>query len=403
MPFVQVNPRYRELLDALELRAPDQFLALPAVVVSGHPERHVARTVLGSLPAYLKREHRVRWRDRIASWFAGYGFVTKSQREAMTLRALEQAGIGCPDWIAFGEDGQGRAFLLVRALENAVELRRFLHGGCEENPQVRREVARQIGIALARMHDAGFDHPDLYSKHVLVGDDRSSIYFLDWQRSRRGPVDERRRVRDLAALDATLAEELASDSDRWACLRAYQEHRASLPDDSPTASLGPRMKSFARGVRRRSQQLLGYRHVSESRRPAPAEAQELIWLDGEALCITPRFLEELRGKVPDWLGPDKSSGAHDETALSFVALPGGRRGLLVRSRRNQPLRWLWAEFRRKPLATPEVRRAGVLFRRQRRGQSAPRLLAFGQRSSLPWRTESFLLTEVPVVADGRAP
>jgi tRNA A-37 threonylcarbamoyl transferase component Bud32 len=402
MRFATVNPRYRELLDALDLRAPEQFLGLPAVVVSGHPQRHVARTVLGSLPAYLKREHRVHWRDRFASWLAGYGFVTKSQREAMTLQALGKAGIGCPGWIAFGEDDQGRAFLLVRALASAVDLRRFLHGSRGENPHVRREVARQIGIALARTHAAGFDHPDLYSKHVFVGDDGTSIYFLDWQRSRLGPVDEQRRIRDLAALDATLAGELASERDRWTCSRAYQKYRGGSAS-APGSVIGAGGKAFARAVRRRAQSLARTGHVQEARHAVGDETQELIWLDGEALCITPRFLEELEGNVPECVRVSEATEGYDETALSFVSLPGGRRGFLVRSRRSEPLRWLWAQFRGKPLTTSEVRRAGLLFRRQRQGHPAPRLLAFGQRCSLPWRTESFLLTEVPVVEDGRMP
>src|SRR5262249_17231311 len=57
--------------------------------------------------------------------------------------------------------------------------------------------------------------------------------------------------------------------------------------------------------------------------------------------------------------------------------------------------WLWNAFRKQPLQTPEARQAGMLFRQQRHGLAVPRLLAFGQRRLRPWRTESFLLTEVP--------
>ena len=46
-----------------------------------------------------------------------------------------------------------------------------------------------------------------------------------------------------------------------------------------------------------------------------------------------------------------------------------------------------------------VRQAGVLFRRQRNGQAGPRVLAFGQRQTLPWQTESFLLMDMPVSTD----
>jgi hypothetical protein len=139
--------------------------------------------------------------------------------------------------------------------------------------------------------------------------------------------------------------------------------------------------------------------------------QELVWLDGEALCVTPDFLQELDGDVASWLGAALGGGLHTwprpvasgKSQFSVVPLPSGRQALLVHSRRDQPLRWLWSEFRRKKLMTSEVREAGLLFRRQRQGQPAPRLLAFGQRRPLPWRTESFLLTEIPACGKGDWP
>src|SRR5258708_2404356 len=219
MPFVQINPRHRDLLERLDLRAADDFLALPAVLVSGHPTRNVARASLGHASAFLKPEHRVRWRARLNGWFAGFGFSSKSEREARPLQALARAGVGCPEWIAFGEDGRGSAFLIVRALTDAVELPEHLRG--LKSPAERRHCAERLGVALAHMHAAGFDQPDLYAKHVFVVADGEEFCFIDWQRSLRGRLGERRRVRDLAILNATLAEEYASTRERLACLKAY--------------------------------------------------------------------------------------------------------------------------------------------------------------------------------------
>ena len=101
--------------------------------------------------------------------------------------------------------------------------------------------------------------------------------------------------------------------------------------------------------------------------------------------------------MPDWLRPE--TAVHE--CEQVVPLPGGRQALLTRRRRTQPLRWLWSSLRRRRLIAPEVRQAGVLFQQQRHGIAAPRLLAFGQRSLLPWQTESFLLTEVATPAGGR--
>jgi tRNA A-37 threonylcarbamoyl transferase component Bud32 len=384
MRFVQINPRYCDQLAALDLHTPEQFLALPAIIVSGHPDRHVGRVTLGdgsaAILAFLKREHRIRWRDRLASAWAGFGLVTKSQREARTLGALAKAGIDCPEWIACGEDGKGRAFLLTRAVIDATELRRFLR---DLPSSARPHFARRLGVALARVHSAGFDHPDLYSKHILVSADGKRIYLLDWQRSRRGGVRERQRCRDLAALDATLADDLVSTEDRLECLRAY------LRDANASTSVA----SFVRAIRRQSQRLLRKRHFRECRLPPLSVSQELIWMNGEALCATPDFADSLEGVIPGWLRLECSSTSNQAITQVRIVLPDGRRGLLVRRREDRPLRWLWMQFRRKAHTSPEVRQAGVIFRRQRVGLPAPRLLAFGELHPLPWRTESFLLTE----------
>src|SRR5437879_4421255 len=118
MAFLNVNPCYQRFLEQLGLATPAHFPDLPSVIVCGHPNRNVARVTLGrgpdALPAFLKREHRVPWKERLFNALTGFGFVSKSRREALVLHTLQQAGIRCPDWIAVGEDGQGRAFLMLR-------------------------------------------------------------------------------------------------------------------------------------------------------------------------------------------------------------------------------------------------------------------------------------------------
>ena len=404
MAFVEINPRYRPLLAQAGLTAPEHFLALPAVIVSGHPDRHVARVTVGAgsaaVAAFLKREHRVPWRDRLANAWAGFGFVSKSRREAQTLRALSQAGVACPEWLAAGEDGQGRAFLLLRGLAGALDLRDFLRRRCGAPPREQFRLARTLGEALARTHRAGFNHPDLYAKHVLVAPDGKQVHFIDWQRTRRRTsVPWRTRWRDLAALDATLAEELAPRAIRRTCLRAY------LSATVPARDLAAELTRSLDRIRARAHRLLHKRHVRDQRAPPlPPGAQDLLWLDGEALCVTGRFWGELRGGVPDWLPlAPAAAGWAGRTDCREVELPGGRRGLLVRRWRNQPLGWLWAALRGGRPASPELRQAAALFRLQRQGGGAARLLAFGQRRAPPWRTESFLLTEVPSADAGRDP
>jgi hypothetical protein len=94
-PRLWINPDFQDLLQRLGLTEAAQFLDLPGLIVSGHPDRHVVRVYLGGpdgLEAYLKREHRVGWRHYLASAWAGFGWTSRSVREAQTLAALRQAG-----------------------------------------------------------------------------------------------------------------------------------------------------------------------------------------------------------------------------------------------------------------------------------------------------------------------
>jgi hypothetical protein len=410
-PYLRINPHYRRRLERHGLISPRAFLGLPAVIVSGHPDRNVSRVTLGAgedaVHAYLKREHRVRWKQRFASFCAGYGLVSVSHREALALRRLRRARIGCPAWIAVGVDGQGRAFLVVEAMADYQDLRRFL-ADSSLSARDRRRFARHVGKALAHVHDAGFAHPDLYAKHVLVDPRDHKISLLDWQRTpREHRISLRGGWRDLAALDATLAEDLAEPNERRLCLRAYLAARL-------TASLGRArtgaLFALARGsrlnerplsiprrqalfhkaldaIRAQSALLLRRRHIREARQ-IPAAKQELIWLDGEALCVTPEYHRHHNGALP-------SAGllSRNKYACATVPLPRGGQGFFIRRRRDRFLAWLAAWFGGRPVSTPEVRQAGLLFRLQRYGVSTARLLAFGQRQVSPWRIESFLLTE----------
>ncbi len=385
MAFLHINPRYRERLARLGLEAPADFLALPGVVYCGHPDRHVARVDLGDIPAFLKREHRVRWKDRLANAWAGFGLVSKALRECRFLGELAAAGVGCPEPIAAGADRRGRAFLLLRAVAGR-ELRSFLKRAPSD---LRRLTAVRLGEELARIHAAGFDHPDLYSKHILVSagpGECPSFHFLDWQRSRRRRrVSWSLRARDLAALDATLADDLASPRDRLAFLRAYLRAAGGVGL--------PHLAAAARAVRAGARHLLKRRRIRELRQP-PLEwgRQNLVWLRGEALCVTREFRAELRGRLPDWLALPGDAAA-EPLAHTPVERTGGRKGLLIRRRESRPLAWLGGWLRGRRLVSRELEQAGLLFRLQRYGIVTPRLLAVGQHHRRPWRTDSLLLIE----------
>jgi tRNA A-37 threonylcarbamoyl transferase component Bud32 len=393
MAFVELHPERRSWLTGLGLDTAEQFLALPGLIVSGHSDRHVARVTLGhgrqAICAYLKREHLVRWHDRIVSYFDGWGWSSRCLREQRTLQAVAAAGIECPQWLAVGEDDHGRAFLLLAEMPDSVDLRLYLRDR-RPTAAARYHFARHLGTAVGRLHAAGFTHCELYAKHVLVDPLDQSIAFIDWQRTRRrASMPWRLRRRDLAALDATLADDLATPGERIACLRGYLQTLGERADCDARF-----WRLLVQDLRQHGQRLLERRHVREVRNGLPPSPEQgVYWLDGEALCVTSDYWAETAGRTPDWLL--QAHQRWQKTAAGEVSLAHGRRALFVRRRYTQPLRWLWARLRGRQLVAPEMRQAGAMFQRQRLGASGPRLLAFGQRHPWPWRTESFLLTELP--------
>jgi hypothetical protein len=391
--FLEINPRYRDFLERHDLVDVANLQALQGVVISGHPNRHVVELTIGdgaaALHCYLKREHRTFWQQRLGNAWAGFGFVTHSRREARTLMALHQAGVRCPEWLAVGEDDRGGAFLLLAKVDGSVSLREFL-GRVQNRPQTRRQVAVRLAAALAQFHEAGFQHRDLYAKHIVV-DDAGNFVFLDWQRAPRpGQPIWRQRWRDLATLHASLADHLADRRERLACFRAYL--RAAIPF-RPPPTFGQRA---VHAIEHEAQRLLRRRKVREQRATTVAAGgQRLIWLDGEALCVTPEFYDEAGHSLPAWLPP--STLSRNGVQHEWVSLPSGQ-AELVRRRSADVLTWLWSSWRRKSLPSPELVQLGLLFRLQRHSIITPRVLAFGQKRRWPWKADSFLLTQPPANA-----
>lgn len=393
--FVEFAVNHRQFLRGRGLTDASHFLALDGMVVSGHANRNVMRLALGDgmngMTVYLKREQRVPWSVRFGSLVAGFGFVSRSVREARSLQALRREGLSAPEWLATGEDGRGNAFLLVRGVDRAVELRDFLR--TESDPTRRRRAARTLGRELARLHDAGFAHPDLYAKHVMIAPEGEAVTFLDWQRSWRGRrLGWSSRLRDLAALHATLADELATAGERLACLHAY------LPRRPRTAAKRKPRRGLLRwlqaAIEARAARLRRRRHIAEKGLPAPpAEPQEWLCVEGQELCVTPGFEAQWPDRAPAWLSLDRQPAPTQHGLYRrWLATAGAPRALLVRRRGWPDLAVLWAWLRGRPPASPEQRQAALLFRLQRHAVPAPRVLAMGQRHVLPWHMDSFLLT-----------
>jgi hypothetical protein len=376
MGLLEIAPAYAELFRCHGLTSAEDFLACPGAIVGGHAERHVVKVSIGTPETrfFLKKEHRVPLRDRVASAWDGHGWVSKSVREGRLLSQARQAGIGCPEVAAVGEEGP-RAFLLLCAEEGLSDLRASLAAAMSDAE--RSALARALGQALAELHRDGFDHPDLYAKHVLVGRDGQDYHFcfLDWQRSRRcRRVRWRCRYRDLAALDASVADDLASARLRLRCLRAYVDTTVPLA-------------RAAAAIRHLSGKLLGRRKIRDLRQAAlPSASQQLVWLDDGRLCMVREFRDELAGLMPAWLPLVPPPRGGDVVERRYVCLPDGRTAAMLQ-------RWQTRPDRKRP--SPEYSLAATLFRLQRFGVATSRLLALGQQTLPAGQQFSFVLLAQP--------
>ena len=366
-----INPAYADLLRRAGLREPQQFLQLHEEIISGHTDRQVSRVQIGAGPgaitAYLKREHRVPLIARLRNLWAGFGFSSKSWREAQLLRELTPRFAGCPAWIAAGELSDGQAFVLLREVAGAVPLTRLLR----EDVRGRRRLARALGESLARLHAAGYIHGDLYANHVLIVPGSLQIVFLDWQRAAPG----RTIWRDLAALQVTLPAGLVSRGDFLACLQWY----CGKDSSSVREAVGE--------IERETRQLRRRRHIRVKKRAAEAPALSLLCLDGEALRVTPAFRRLWPGEPPSFL-----RGSQDQTRE--VELPDGGRGLLVRRRHRLP-RSQQSGAARRTWTSPERLQMNLLNRLERVGIEAPRVLATGEVALSEDTVSAFLLTTKP--------
>jgi hypothetical protein len=162
--------------------------------------------------------------------------ASKARREFESYAVFEQLGVRCAQRIACGEsrDWLGRlrhAFILTRAVPNAGTLLEYLGrpgstGGEACPPEIRQVLRRQLAAMTRRIHEAGFFHNDLYWRNVLVEVAPAQPPQLCWIDCPRGSFArwstsrQRRRIKDLAALDRS-AVELCSRAERLRFMKDY--------------------------------------------------------------------------------------------------------------------------------------------------------------------------------------
>ena len=232
---ILINPRYERLVRRHGLHDFDRVMHWHGgQMVGKHAKRDVEQIEVEEdgqkVRLYLKREWQTYLKDRFKNWLDGLGWGTKSRREWHVLGAMSEAGVGCADPVMVAERSGFRpqGYLILREITGTVLLGPFLADRRSRmTVRQRRQLAAHLGREVALLHAAGIDHPDLFSKHIMLGADCKHgelprVWFIDMQRSStRRHVSLAQRVQDLASLDATLPVELASATDRLTFLHSY--------------------------------------------------------------------------------------------------------------------------------------------------------------------------------------
>jgi heptose I phosphotransferase len=165
---------------------------------------------------YLKKHHVRSWGSRLRAFLGLQPAPTPARIEAANVAALSTEGIAVMRLIAYGErhrgDGLQESFVITEELENYAELHHYLRARFTLSPCARRsagdrDLARLISDVARiarRLHEAGYNHRDLYCCHFMVKDVppvRREIRLIDLQRvQRRGWFRRRWIVKDLAQL-----------------------------------------------------------------------------------------------------------------------------------------------------------------------------------------------------------
>ncbi len=379
------HPRYRAWLQKCGLNSAADVRALRGEVVCGHADRHVVKVELGSgisfRATYLKREHVVGRRAKFRNWLAGFGWISRAAREAATLGRLEKLGLPGPQWLAHGEDAQGRAFLLIEELADAVPLREFL-ADTGVSPDERNLLAERLGRALAECHAGQIGTPELAAKHILVLRGALQPTLIDWQSGTLDrPVTPAQAVQWFGTLHATLPPECLPTPVRLRMLWAYRRVLKS----SGAKSL-PRFGAFVRCISDSAKAAAKRSSVRQQLGAPSANPQRLVWLDGEAAVAIP-------GVAAHWHNGPTGEPFYDRpSGGESLARSDGTTGELTRFHTFAPLGLARAALRERPWRSPGATAARVLFHLERFGIPGPKLLAFGQRSARRCSVQSFVLT-----------
>jgi tRNA A-37 threonylcarbamoyl transferase component Bud32 len=327
---------------------------------------------------------------------------SRSRREWRNLTALHDRGIAAAEPVAVGERRRWgvvrQAFILVREPMGTVSVAEYLQGGPAAGE--RRELARELGGVIRRMHDGGLAYRDLYARHILIHPDRSAgllgpmLVNAEW--AYRFPnLAPHFRWHDLATLLVTTAYPACSAADRLRFALAYGRQSRLSADLKVLIR-----RVVGRAARMRSRGL--ERFLGLERLPP-----RMVALGGAAAgqraMAAERFLAELRRlglgsfeAIMNYAGGDSYRVAPGRWTVRIpVTGPDGRASgiYLKRHDRLETGEWLAGLLRRRGPRSPGEIEFENIFRLALAGLAAPTAVAVGYERGRGLGGRSFLITE----------
>ena len=165
---------------------------------------------------------------------------SRATRARRNSEQLQRAGFQAPDNLAWGTLPGGRQYLFTRAVPGrgiTHWLRRDLAGRDRQALALRRQLLRQFGSFVGRVHAAGFVHGDLRPSNALAEHDGDEFHFslIDNERNRQKlPPARKGLCRNLMQLNMLLPADLTG-SDRWRFFLAWRREMQDLSDEEARA------------------------------------------------------------------------------------------------------------------------------------------------------------------------
>jgi hypothetical protein len=156
---------------------------------------------------------------------------SRAKRAMRNAAALGRAGFDVPPTLLHGSLSQGIEYLFMAAAPGRPVAEWLRMPGEECDLRRRRQLLRELGIFVGRLHASGFIHGDLRPDNVLAdAGERFRFTLLDNERNRRQrPPAGRRLLRNLMQLNM-LPPALLSRSDRLRFFHAWHSQMRDLDD-----------------------------------------------------------------------------------------------------------------------------------------------------------------------------